>query len=47
MRDFVGVTGPVQFEANGDRYDPQVSLWRVEQGQNAAARLARDLIPKS
>jgi branched-chain amino acid transport system substrate-binding protein len=45
MRDFVGVTGPVQFETNGDRHDPQVSLWRVEGGQMRLLGLARDLIP--
>lgn len=45
MRDFVGVTGPVQFEANGDRHDPQVSLWRVEGGQMRLLGLARELIP--
>jgi branched-chain amino acid transport system substrate-binding protein len=47
MRDFAGVTGPIQFEANGDRQDPQVSLWQVEQGQMHLLGLARDLIPGS
>lgn len=45
IRDFVGVTGPVQFEANGDRHDPQVSLWRVEGGQMRLLGLAGNLIP--
>lgn len=45
MADFSGVTGPIQFEPNGDRRDPQVSLWRVEQGQMRLLGLARDLIP--
>jgi branched-chain amino acid transport system substrate-binding protein len=45
MTDFTGVTGPIQFEPNGDRRDPQVSLWRVEQGQMRPLGLARDLIP--
>lgn len=45
--DFTGVTGPIQFEPNGDRRDPQVSLWRVEQGQMRLLGLARDLIPEA
>jgi branched-chain amino acid transport system substrate-binding protein len=45
MPDFAGVTGPIQFEPNGDRQDPQVSIWRVEQGQMRLLGLARDLIP--
>ncbi|MFN8453117.1 MAG: branched-chain amino acid ABC transporter substrate-binding protein [Anaerolineae bacterium] len=45
MRDFVGVTGPVQFDAHGDRLDPQVSLWRVEGGQMRLLGLAGNLIP--
>jgi branched-chain amino acid transport system substrate-binding protein len=47
MRDFAGVTGPIQFESNGDRQDPQVSLWRVEQGQMRLLGLAQELIPGS
>lgn len=43
--DFTGVTGPVQFEPNGDRRDPQVSLWRVEQAQMRLLGLASNLIP--
>ena len=46
MRDFAGVTGPIQFDSHGDRRDPQVSLWRVEQGQMRLLGLGRDLIPK-
>lgn len=45
MRNFVGVTGPIQFDAHGDRRDPQVSLWRVEQGQMRLLGLAGELIP--
>ncbi len=44
-QDFQGVTGPIQFEPNGDRQDPQVSIWRVEQGQMRLLGLAGDLIP--
>jgi ABC-type branched-subunit amino acid transport system substrate-binding protein len=44
MPDFAGVTGPIQFQPNGDRQDPQVSIWRVEQGQMRLLGLARDLI---
>ena len=42
--DFQGVTGSIQFEPNGDRQDPQVSIWRVEQGQMRLLGLGRDLI---
>jgi branched-chain amino acid transport system substrate-binding protein len=45
MRNFVGVTGPIQFDAHGDRRDPQVSLWRVEQGRMRLLGLAGELIP--
>lgn len=45
--DFTGVTGPIQFESNGDRRNPQVSLWRVEQGQMRLLGLAGDLIPEA
>jgi branched-chain amino acid transport system substrate-binding protein len=45
--DFAGVTGPIQFQPNGDRQDPQVSIWRVEQGQMRLLGLARDLIPET
>ena len=33
VSDFEGVTGPVAFESNGDRRDPQVTIWRVERGE--------------
>lgn len=46
VSDFEGVTGPVIFESNGDRRDPQVSIWRVEQGQIRLQGLAQDLIPR-
>lgn len=44
-RKFEGVTGPVTFESNGDRRDPQVSIWRVEQGEIKLLGLASELIP--
>jgi branched-chain amino acid transport system substrate-binding protein len=47
LTDFIGLTGPIRFEATGDRADPQVSLWRVEQGQMKLLGLARDLIPEN
>ena len=46
VSDFEGVTGPVVFESNGDRRDPQVSIWRVERGEIRLQGLARDLIPR-
>lgn len=45
MTDFTGLTGPIQFDAHGDRRDPQVSLWRVEQGQMRLLGLAGELTP--
>lgn len=44
MDEFAGVTGPIRFEPNGDRHNPQVSIWRVEQGEMRLAGLARELI---
>lgn len=44
--NFEGVTGRIQFEPNGDRRDPQVSIWRVEQGEMRRLGLARDLVPQ-
>ena len=43
---FEGATGPIRFEPNGDRRDPQVSMWRVTQGEMQWVGLARDLIPE-
>jgi branched-chain amino acid transport system substrate-binding protein len=43
MPDFIGVTGPIQFEPNGDRQNPQVSIWRVERGQMRMLGLAGKL----
>jgi branched-chain amino acid transport system substrate-binding protein len=47
IADFAGVTGSIQFEPNGDRQDPQVSIWQVEQRQMRLLGLARDLIPET
>jgi branched-chain amino acid transport system substrate-binding protein len=44
-RSFDGVTGQIRFEANGDRHDPQVSIWQVQQGEIRLLGSARDLIP--
>jgi branched-chain amino acid transport system substrate-binding protein len=46
IRDFEGATGRIEFEPNGDRREPQVSIWRVIQGDIQMIGLARDLIPE-
>jgi branched-chain amino acid transport system substrate-binding protein len=44
-RDFAGATGRVNFDPNGDRCDPQISIWRVEGGEIRLLGVAGDLIP--
>jgi branched-chain amino acid transport system substrate-binding protein len=46
MGEVQGASGPISFDANGDRQDPQVSIWRVENGDINLLGLARDLIPE-
>lgn len=45
MNDFEGIGGHIQFESNGDRHNPQVSIWQVVQGEMHVLGLAQDLIP--
>lgn len=42
---FAGASGTISFDANGDRRDPQVSIWQVRGGEMQLVGLARDLIP--
>lgn len=42
--NFAGITGPLAFAASGDRRDPQVSIWRTEQGQMRLVGLAAELL---
>ncbi len=42
---FEGTSGRIQFEPNGDRHNPQVTIWQVIQGKMVLVGLARDLIP--
>lgn len=44
-KNFEGASGRISFAPNGDRLDPQVSIWRVERGEIRLLGLARDLIP--
>jgi branched-chain amino acid transport system substrate-binding protein len=43
-RDFPGVTGRINFDSNGERIDPNVSIWRVEGGEIRLLGSAHDLI---
>lgn len=45
MKDFKGIAGHIRFESNGDRHNPQVSIWQVVQGEMHMVGLAQDLIP--
>jgi branched-chain amino acid transport system substrate-binding protein len=47
MGEVQGASGPISFDVNGDRRDPQVSIWRVENGDIHLLGLARELIPET
>lgn len=42
---FDGATGRILFDAQGDRVDPTITLWRVEGGAMQLLGAARELIP--
>lgn len=45
IKDFAGIGGHIQFEPNGDRHRPQVSIWQVVHSEMHLLGLAQDLIP--